>query len=86
VVETAAILAPSRMAVVGDMGRLSDEVLSRIARGMPRVGAAGFIVRAEQLGRSLAEALVAAASRGVPRRLLYLIFWRRPVSLPNDRR
>lgn len=70
-VGTAAVLATSRMAVVGDMGRFSDEVLSRIARAKRRVDVECFIVRADQLGRSLAEALAAATSRGVPCRLLY---------------
>ena len=68
---TAAALATSRMAVVGDMGRFSDEVAvqSRARRASRRCGV--LHLRADQLGRSLAEALAAAASRGVPCRLLY---------------
>ena len=70
-VRTAAVLAASRLAVIGDMGRFADEVLARIERAKRRVDVECFIVRADQLGRSLAEALAAAASRGVACRLLY---------------
>jgi cardiolipin synthase A/B len=68
---SAAVLAPSRMAVIGDMGSFADQVLATIARAKHRVDVECFIVRADQLGRALAEALAAAASRGVLCRLLY---------------
>ena len=72
-VRTAAALAPSRMAVIGDMGRFADDVLGRIARAKGRIDVECFIVRAggDELGRALGDALAAAASRGVPCGLLY---------------
>ena len=59
------------MRVIGDMGAFAEEVLGRIARAQRRVDVESFIVRADKLGGALAQALAAAAARGVRCRLLY---------------
>ena len=53
------------------MGRFADEVLARIERARRRVDVECFIVRDDRLGQALADALAAAAARGVACRLLY---------------
>lgn len=66
-----ALSVPSRMDVIGDMGAFADRVLAEIGRARRRVDIECFIVRADRLGRQLADALAAAAARGVRCRLLY---------------
>ena len=59
------------MRVIGDMGCFAEEVLAAIARASRSVDVECFIIRSDDLGRALAQALAAAARRGVCCRVIY---------------